>query len=133
MVSSEPSLLQVEQPQLFQPFLIAEVFHSFDHFCGPPLDPLQQVHVCPVLKALELHTGLQVESHQGRVEGWNPLTQPASHASFDAAQDTVGLLGCEQTLPGRVELPIQQHAQLLFLSAALNSFSTQPVFVLGMP
>jgi len=39
-VSPEPSLLQDEQPQLSQPFLIGEVFHPPDHFFGPPLDPL---------------------------------------------------------------------------------------------
>ena len=33
-VSSDPSILQVEQPQLSQPFLIAEVFQPSDLFCG---------------------------------------------------------------------------------------------------
>jgi len=32
-------------------------------FLWPPLDPLQQVHVCPVLGAPELDAGLQVGSH----------------------------------------------------------------------
>ena len=36
-VTSEPSLFQAEQPQLSQPVLTGEVFHSLDHFCGPPL------------------------------------------------------------------------------------------------
>jgi len=44
-VSPQPSLLQDEQPQLSQPFLIEEVFQSLDRFCSLPLDPLQQVHV----------------------------------------------------------------------------------------
>ncbi|KAK4810749.1 hypothetical protein QYF61_007723 [Mycteria americana] len=48
-----------EQPQLSQPFLIGEVFHPSDHFCGPPLDPLQQVHVFPVLRTPELDAVLQ--------------------------------------------------------------------------
>jgi len=43
-VSLEPSLLQAEHPQLFQSALAGEVFHSLDHFGGPPLDVLQQVH-----------------------------------------------------------------------------------------
>ena len=33
-VSPEPSLLQAEQPQLSQPFLVAEVLQPSDHFCG---------------------------------------------------------------------------------------------------
>jgi len=39
-VSLESSLLQAEQPQLSQPFLVGEVFQSSDRFCGPPLDPV---------------------------------------------------------------------------------------------
>ena len=42
-----------------------------DHFHGPPLDPLQQVHVFPVLRAPELDAVLQVRSHQSGVEGQN--------------------------------------------------------------
>jgi len=74
------------------------VLQPSDHFCGPPLDPLQQVHVFPVLRAPELDAGLQVRCHQSRVDGQNPLPRPAGHAAFDAAQDMVGLLGCERTL-----------------------------------
>ena len=33
-VTLEPSLFQAEQPQLPQPVLIGEVFHSLDRFCG---------------------------------------------------------------------------------------------------
>ncbi|KAK4818441.1 hypothetical protein QYF61_013128 [Mycteria americana] len=44
-VSLEPSLLQAEQPQLSQTFFIGEVLQPSDHFRGPPLDLLQQVHV----------------------------------------------------------------------------------------
>ena len=71
-------------------------------------------------------------SQESRVEGENPLPRPAGHASFDAAQDTVGFLGCKRTLPGHVELLVNQHPQGLLLRAALNSFSTQPVFVFGI-
>ncbi|PKU42541.1 hypothetical protein llap_7164 [Limosa lapponica baueri] len=52
-----------------------------------------------------------------------------------------GLLGCikrsvasrsrEAALLARVELPIHQHPQVLFLRAALNPFSPQPLFVPG--
>ncbi|KAK4822574.1 hypothetical protein QYF61_017160 [Mycteria americana] len=33
-----------------------EVFQPSDPFCGPPLDPLQQLHVFPVLRTPELDT-----------------------------------------------------------------------------
>ena len=83
--------------QLSQPFLIGEVLQPSDHFCGPPLDLLQQVHVFLVLRTPELNAVLQVRSHQSRVEGQNHLSRPAGHASPDAAQDTVGPLGCQRT------------------------------------
>ncbi|KAK4824541.1 hypothetical protein QYF61_016145 [Mycteria americana] len=44
----------------------------------------------------------------------------------------VGFLGCKRTLPGHVELLINQHPQVLLLRAALNPSSAQPVFVLGI-
>ncbi|KAK4828770.1 hypothetical protein QYF61_000795 [Mycteria americana] len=131
-VSPEPSLLQAEQPQLSQPFFTGEVIQPSDHLCGPPLDSLQQVHVLLMLGAPEVNVVLQVGSHESGVEGENHLPRPAGHASFDAAQDTVGLLGCKRMLPGHVELLINQHPQVLLLRAALNPFSTQPVFVLGI-
>jgi len=49
-VSPEPSLLQTEQPQLSQPVLIGDMFDPLEHFCGPPLDALQQLHVSAVLR-----------------------------------------------------------------------------------
>jgi len=42
----------------------------------------------------------------------------------------VGLLGCKCTLPVCAELLVSQHPEVLILSAALNPFSAQPVFVL---
>ena len=80
--SPEPSLLQAEQPQLSQPFLTAEVLQPSDHLCGPPLDPLQHVHVFLVLRAPELDAQLQTGSHHSRPEGQNPLPRPAGHTSF---------------------------------------------------
>ncbi|KAK4810201.1 hypothetical protein QYF61_011795 [Mycteria americana] len=122
----------VEEPQLSQPFFIGEVFQPSDHFCGPPLDPLQQVHVFPVLRAPELDTVLQVGSHQSRVEGQNHLLQPAGHAAFDAAQDMVGFLGCECTLLAHVQLFIHQYPQVLLCRAALNPFIPQPLLIPGL-
>ena len=42
-VSPQPSIFQAEQPQVSQPVLIWAVLHPLDHFCGPPLEVLQQV------------------------------------------------------------------------------------------
>jgi len=77
-------------------------------------------------------TILQVRSHQSGAEGQNHLPQPAGHASLDAAQDTVDLLGCECTLLAHVRLYIHQHPQVLLSTAALNPFIPQPVFIVGV-
>jgi len=73
-----------------------------------------------------------VGSHQSGIEGQNHLPRPAAHASLDAAQDMVGLLDCECTLPGHAELLVNQLPQVLLLRTALNPFCTQPVFVFGI-
>jgi len=90
-VSPQLALLQAEQPQLSQPFHIAEVLQPSDHLCGPPLNLLQQLHVLLVLRAPELDAVLQVGSHQSRAEGQNHLPCPAGHASLDAVQDVIAL------------------------------------------
>ncbi|XP_068253163.1 ubiquitin-conjugating enzyme E2 W isoform X1 [Nyctibius grandis] len=105
-VSPEPSLLQAEEPQLSQPVFIGEVLQPFDHHRGPPLDSFQQLHVLLMLGAPEMNAVLQVGSHESRVKGQNHLPRRAGRASFDAAQDMVGFLGCERTLPAHVELLI---------------------------
>jgi len=64
-VSLQLSLLQAEEPQLFQPVLIVEVLQlSVPHIHGPPLDPLQQLSVLPVLGATELDAVFNVGSHK---------------------------------------------------------------------
>jgi len=73
-VSLQPSLLQAGQCQLSQPFLLEEVLHPSDHFCGPPVDLLQQVHVLLMLGAPELNARLQVGSHQSGGAESPPLT-----------------------------------------------------------
>ncbi|KAK4816937.1 hypothetical protein QYF61_025433 [Mycteria americana] len=47
-----------------QPVLVGEVLQPSDHFRGPPLDPLQQLHVLPVLRAPELDAALQAKQPQ---------------------------------------------------------------------
>jgi len=44
----------------------------------------------------------------------------------------VGLVGCKLILLTHVELLINQHSQVLLSRAALNPFSAQPIFVLGI-
>ena len=63
------SFLQAEQPQLFQLFLVGEVFHPLNHFCGPPQDMLQQVHDYSVLMTPHPDAVLQVRPHQHRGAG----------------------------------------------------------------
>ena len=92
----------------------------------------QQVHVLLGLGTPELDAVLQGGSHESGIEGENPLPRPAGHASFDAAQDTVGFLGCKRTLPAHVELLINQYPQVLLLRAAFNPFLAQPIFMLGI-
>ncbi|KAK4826403.1 hypothetical protein QYF61_008690 [Mycteria americana] len=87
----------------------------------------QQVHAFPVLRTPELDAVLQVGSHQRRVQGQNHLPRPAGHTSFDAAQDTVGLLGCEYTLPAHVQLFIHPYPK-----ATLKPFIPQPVLIPGV-
>jgi len=71
-------------------------------------------------------------SHQRGVEGQNPLPHPAGHAFLDAAQDMVGLLGCERTLVAHVKLLIHQYPQVLLSRAALNPLIPQPVLIAGV-
>jgi len=66
-----------------------------------------------MLGAPELDSGLQVESHESRVKGQNPLHRPAGHASLDAAQDMIGFLGCKNTLPAHAKRLIHQYPQVL--------------------
>ncbi|KAK4820335.1 hypothetical protein QYF61_024873 [Mycteria americana] len=102
-----PSTVEPPPPVRCSVLLTGEVFQPSDHFCGPPVDPLQQVHAFPVLGTPELTAGLQ-------------------------AQDTVGLLGCECALSAHVQLFIHQYPQVPLHRAALNPFIPQPVLILGV-
>ena len=53
-------------------------------------------------------------------------------SAFDAAHNTIGLLGYEHTLPGHVELLVNQHPQVVLLRVSPNPFSDHPVSVLGI-
>ena len=131
-VTSQPSLLQAEQPQLSACPHRRGVPFCGSFFCSYSLDTLQEVHISPALRSPHLDTVLQVRPHQHRAEGQNFLLQPAGHAAFDAAQDTVGSLGCEGTLLAHVQLPIHQYPQVLFSRAVLNPFILQFVLLMGV-
>lgn len=88
-----------------------------DHLSGSPLDPFPELHVLLVLGAPGLDAGLQMGPHKGRAEGDNHLPLPAGHPSFDTAQDTVVLLGCESSLLAHVQLFIHQDPQVLLCRA----------------
>ena len=96
-VTPEPSLLQNEQAQLLQLAFIGEVLQPSNHLFGPPLEPLQKLHIFPVLVAQVLDATLQRGPHEGRAENNNHLSHTFGHPSSDAAQDTIGLLGCKHT------------------------------------
>lgn len=72
-----------------------------------------------------------MRSQEGRVEGKNHLLSSAGHATLDADQDTDGFVGCDDALLTFVELFLNQHPQSILLSATLNPFTTQSVFVFG--
>ena len=74
---------------------------------------------------------LQVRPHQHRVEEQDHLPQPAGCASFDAARDTIGLLGCKGVLLSHVQLVIYHYPQVFFGRAALSPFILQLVSVMG--
>ena len=65
---------------------------------------------------------LQVRPHQHRAEGQDPLPCPAGCASFDAAQHTVGFLGCEGTLLAHVLLAVHQYPHVFFGSGWIPTF-----------
>jgi len=71
-------------------------------------------------------------SHQTGAEGQNSVPRPAGHTCFDAAEDTVGFLGCEHTLMAHVQLFIHQYPQVLLSRPALNPFLPQPVLMPGV-
>ena len=66
--SDKPSLLQAEQSQVSQPFLVQEMLQAPHHFCDPLLDSFQQFLVFLELGSPELDTVDQMWPPQGRVE-----------------------------------------------------------------
>ena len=119
-VSQKPSLLQAKQSHFPQHFPIGEVLQPSEHLSGPPLDPFQDLSAFLVLEAPGLDAVLQMGPHKSRVEGNNNVPLPAGHPFFNAAQNTVGLLGCKCTLLAYVQLPVHQDFQVLSHRAVLR-------------
>jgi len=71
-----------------------------------------------------------VSAERGR--GAESPPSPCAPTAGDAAQGTVGLQGCERTLPGHVQLCIPQHPQVLLGRGPLHPFIPQPVLILGI-
>ena len=101
-----------------------EVLHPFNHFCDPPLEELQQLHISPVLRTPHLDAALQVRSDStapSRGAGSSPF--PCWPHCLD--QD-IGFLVCKGTLLAHVQL--QPHTSMpksfwLGLLSILSSFS----------
>ena len=80
------------------------MLQPFDHPCTPPLHLLQQVSaffLCWEPQAWMQNSRWRL--HEGRVERKNPLPHRAATPFFDAAQDTVGLQGCKDTMLAHVK------------------------------
>jgi len=91
------------------------MLQPFDHPRGPPPDPLLKLHIFPVSGAPDLDTVLQMELLEGKITSLCLLPPP-----FDAAQDTVGLLGRKHTLLAHVQLFVHWDPQVLLHRAPLN-------------
>jgi len=74
-IPTEPSLLQAEQFQLSQPFLIGEMLQTLIHLCDPSLDSHQYINASLVLGSPELdkhsRCGLTSAEQRGRITSLN--------------------------------------------------------------
>ena len=119
---SPQRFLKAKQIQLPQPVFLGEVLKPSDHLCGSPW-------TCSNSSISFLCGGLQAWMQYSRrwaltgVEGDSHLPLPAGHHSSDAAQDTVGLLGCRHTLLAHVSLFIHQNPQPFFAGLPSRSYS----------
>lgn len=86
------NLLQAEQSQLCQPFLIGRMLQSLHHLCGPLLDS-------SVGSSKKPRTGHSTHKYGLAGAEWKDhLPQPAGNIWPNAAQDAVSLLCCNSTL-----------------------------------
>ncbi|KAK4826465.1 hypothetical protein QYF61_009192, partial [Mycteria americana] len=81
-----------------------EGFHPSDHSHGPPLDPFQQVHVFPVLRAPELDPVLQlafwaVSAHCRLMSSFSSISTPKSFSAGVLSITSSPSLDRNQELP----------------------------------
>lgn len=101
-VLPEPSVHQAEHPKLSQPAFLREVLQPSEHLYGILWTHSNRSVSFSCWGSTELDTA-QVGCHKNWVEAQNALPRPAGHAALDAAQHTVGFLGCKCIRLGRVE------------------------------
>ena len=131
-VSSKPSLLQAKQAQFSQSFLIGEVLQPSGHLSGLPLDTFQELCIFVLLGAPGLDAVLQRGPQKSQIEGDDHLPLPAGHPLFNAAQNTIGLLGLKHTLLAHFQLLVHQDPQVLLCRAALKEFFSQSIVISGI-
>ncbi|KAJ7405457.1 hypothetical protein WISP_139464 [Willisornis vidua] len=74
-----------------------------------------------------MHTALEVQPHQCRVQWNDSFPSPAGHAVADTSQDATGLLGHLGTLLDHVHLAVNQYPQVLFHRAGFQTLFPQSV------
>jgi len=84
----------------------------------------------PHCKKLLLY--VQTTSPLSGDKGQDHLPCSAGQAFLNAAQDTVGFLGCEGTLLAPVQLVIHHYPQILFIRAVLHPYIPQLVLIAGV-
>jgi len=85
-----------------------------------------------MLGAAGQDTVLQMIPHKGGVDEDNHLSLSAGHPFFDAAQGTVGFLGCRHTLLALVQLSVHQDSPAFFHRAVLNKFFFHSICIFGI-
>jgi len=118
-------LLQAKETQILQLFLVREMFHFLNHFCGSALDSLKQFLVLLELRGAELDTVLQMWSHQDRVEQEESLSQFTNHTPSNTPQDAIGFLGHKGTVLAHGNPAVHQDPQVPFPYAALQQVGSQ--------
>lgn len=124
-LGSPSSLLQAEHSQLSLTVLIREVFHLLHHFCGPPLDALQQVRVSPVLRTPHLDIVLQMITSNDHLLDLLTIL-------LLTAQDTVVFLGCKGTILLHVQLPSTNIPRSFSAGLWFHSYIAQHVLIVGI-
>lgn len=114
----------------FQPVLIGEMLQPSDHLHGPCLDPLQQVHVSPVLRIQRRMQHCRWGPTRAEGRGRIPPSK-CCPPCFDAAQEIIGFLGSKPALLSHVLCLIHSQSQALLSRVALYVPIPQLVLITG--